>query len=132
MKIYKRRLSSIVKSYFLNLLASFIFWIIAANFIDMMFSTIATFVIYTILMYYTFVKDNVFFSTEGTIFRKHSGKKVILEYNVKNEKVKKELKKSISGYSAMNIFIGNKLINCSILDVNTYEDLFNDLSSMSK
>lgn len=132
MKIYKRSFFSIVKSFFLNLLASFIFLIIVVNLIDFVFGLIATAILYSVLMFYTFVIDNAYFTLEFSKFRKVNGKKIIFEYDVKNEKIKKDLKKSVTGYSTMNIMIGNKIVNCSILDIETFEKLFSDLSSASK
>ncbi|WP_282926293.1 hypothetical protein [Helcococcus kunzii] len=132
MKIYKRSFFTIVKSFLLNLLATFIFLIVVVNLIDLLYGLIATAILYSVLMFYTFVIDNAYFTIDGTKFRKFNGKKLKFEYDVKNEKIKKDMKKGITGYSAMNILIGNKIVNCSILDIETFNRLFIDLSAASR
>lgn len=132
MKIYKRSFFTIVKSFLLNLLATFIFLIVVVNLVDLLYGLIATAILYSVLMFYTFVLDNAYFTIDGTKFRKFNGKKLKFEYDVKNEKIKKDMKKGITGYSAMNILIGNKIVNCSILDIETFNRLFIDLSAASR
>ncbi|MFM1514199.1 hypothetical protein [Helcococcus ovis] len=132
MKIYKRNLSSFVTSFFLNLIACFIFFILVANFIDVSFAIISTFVIYSVLMYYNFVVNNYYFTLENNIFRKYKAKKMIFEYDVTKYKVKKELNKGFIGYADMNISLGNHIINCSLLDLITFEKLYKDLSTIKK
>ncbi|EHR34053.1 hypothetical protein ACWOAQ_01405 [Helcococcus kunzii] len=132
MKIYKRSFFTIVKSFLLNLLATFIFLIVVVNLVDLLYGLIATAILYSVLMFYTFVIDNAYFTIDGTKFRKFNGKKLKFEYDVKNEKIKKDMKKGITGYSAMNILIGNKIVNCSILDIETFNRLFIDLSAASR
>lgn len=132
MKIYKRSFFTIVKSFLLNLLATFIFLIVVVNLVDLLYGLIATAILYSVLMFYTFVIDNSYFTIDGTKFRKFNGKKLKFEYDVKNEKIKKDMKKGITGYSAMNILIGNKIVNCSILDIETFNRLFIDLSAASR
>lgn len=132
MKIYKRSFFSIVKSFLLNLLATFVFLIVVVNLVDLIYGLIATAVLYSVLMFYTFVVDNAYFILEGSKFRKFNGKKLKFEYDVKNEKIKKELTRGITGFSSMNILIGNRIVNCSILDVETFHKLFNDLISASR
>ncbi|MFM1539636.1 hypothetical protein [Helcococcus bovis] len=132
MKIYKRKLSSFIISFFLNIIACFVFFILIANFIDLTYAIISTFVIYSILMFFNFVINNYYFTLERNIFRKYKAKKLIFEYDISKFKIKKELNKGIIGYSDMNILIGNHIINCSLLDLTTFEMMYRDLSLIGK
>lgn len=132
MKIYKRKLSSYVTTFFLNIIACFVFFVLIANFIDVSFAIISTFVIYSTLMFFNFVINNYYFTLEGNIFRKYKAKKLIFEYDVTKYKIKKELNKGFIGFADMNILLGNHIINCSLLDLVTFEKLYRDLSLIGK
>lgn len=128
MKIYKRKYSTLIKSYLLNILASFIFLILISNFIELLFGLIATFFLYSYLMYTTFVKERTYFVIEGNSFYKMRGKNKLFEFDRKKYKVKKELKKGVVGYSEMNLVFGNQYVDCSMLDLKTFEQLAIDIN----
>lgn len=132
MKIYKRSFFTILKSFLINLLASFVFFLLSANIFDLTFGLVSTFFIYTILMYFTFIKDNIYFEIKDDKFLKFRGKKILLEVDIKNKKITKDLTKGVIGYDNMNIIIGNEIINCSILNLDDYQKMYQDLIEQSK
>lgn len=132
MKIYQRKFSSIVKSYFLNILAALVVLLIAANLVDLIYALIVTFIVYSYLMIQTFILDKTRFELENNKFRKVRGRKKIFEYDLKGKKIRKEITPSVIGHSKKLIYIDNIMINANMLNLETFNNMFTDLTNRAK
>lgn len=127
MKIYKRKLSGISKSYLLNILIAMVIFFVASMLIGVLYALVLTLFIYSYLIFRTYTFDKVYFEIDGRTLKKMRGKKEIIILDLKNQKIKKVEGRNIFGLQKKSILIGNTIIDCSELDKTTFNDMFTNL-----
>lgn len=127
MKIYKRKLSGISKSYLLNILIAIVVFFVASMLIGVLYALVLTLFIYSYLIFRTYTFDKVYFEIDGRTLKKMRGKKEIIILDLKNQKIKKVEDRNIFGLQKKSILIGNTIIDCSELDKTTFNDMFTNL-----
>lgn len=132
MRFFKRKNSYIVKSVVQNILATLVIFLIVGSALDMFYGIIVSFIIYSVLMYMTFVKDDIRFGIEDSTLYFFKGRKVVSEYDLRGKKIEEKKSAGPGGYLEYKIYVGSDVINCNILDKNTYEAFLKELKKTSK